>query len=190
MRDWAVYVRRLRSTKGWTQGDLASELLVDQGTISRWERGKSVPDPELQKVLLSFMSAESASYLRHYIRNTPGVCGLLRKDDLFFCECISIVGARAYGKAPEEMEGGHITDLLCEEAVASMERVLSTPGWLEGDVATIGNTFRRPDGWYYGLMGQHPVHTELVRYQAGPCSRREEAVDVTYYKDLPGVLAG
>ena len=38
-------IKDLRRRLGWTQWDLAEELNVDQGTVSRWERGVENPRP-------------------------------------------------------------------------------------------------------------------------------------------------
>lgn len=184
MRDWVTLVRRAREIRSWTQGQLAEHLDVDQGTVSRWERGKAIPDHAIQGSIVDLLHAQSLPYLRHYIRNTPGVCGLLRASDIGFCECISIVAARAYGKTPEEMEGCCIRHIVHPTTVKTWDRIESHPGWVEGEIATIGATYQHPQGWYYALMGQHPVHTNLLRYQSGPCSRREDMFDVTYFRDL------
>ncbi|MEY8841796.1 helix-turn-helix transcriptional regulator, partial [Cribrihabitans sp. XS_ASV171] len=39
----AMDIRWFRRRIGWTQLDLAERLGVDQGTISRWERGVEAP---------------------------------------------------------------------------------------------------------------------------------------------------
>lgn len=38
-------IRAFRRQLGWTQWDLAERLGVDQGTVSRWERGVETPRP-------------------------------------------------------------------------------------------------------------------------------------------------
>ena len=37
-------IRELRKEKGWTQRELASKLHVTDKAVSKWERGKSLPD--------------------------------------------------------------------------------------------------------------------------------------------------
>lgn len=41
-------IRALRARQGWTQNDLADRLGTDAVTVSRWERGKSLPRPSAQ----------------------------------------------------------------------------------------------------------------------------------------------
>ena len=69
---------------------------------------------------------------------------------------------------PEEMEGRSLDDTLLPEALEIFRKIENIPGWREGEVATVGMCFPRPDGWFYALLGQHPVHTRLVRWHAGP----------------------
>lgn len=38
-------IKEFRRQRGWTQWDLAEKLGVDQGTVSRWERGIETPRP-------------------------------------------------------------------------------------------------------------------------------------------------
>lgn len=40
-------IRNLRKTKGWSQEELAIKLNVVRQTISKWEKGLSVPDSEM-----------------------------------------------------------------------------------------------------------------------------------------------
>ena len=40
-------IRTVRKNKGFTQEDLASRLHVTRQTISKWEKGLSVPDAEM-----------------------------------------------------------------------------------------------------------------------------------------------
>jgi transcriptional regulator with XRE-family HTH domain len=44
-------IRALRKAKGWTQAELATRLGTDHVTVSRWERGVSVPRPGVQRRL-------------------------------------------------------------------------------------------------------------------------------------------
>lgn len=41
------FIAELRKEKKWTQEDLAQKLIVDRGTISKWERGIYIPNTEL-----------------------------------------------------------------------------------------------------------------------------------------------
>jgi len=56
----AAAIRSLRAVLGITQRELATRLGTDHVTVSRWERGKSVPRPSAQKRLLALMPAPGA----------------------------------------------------------------------------------------------------------------------------------
>lgn len=49
-------IRALRARQGWTQNDLADRLGTDAVTVSRWERGKSLPRPSAQVRLKQLQS--------------------------------------------------------------------------------------------------------------------------------------
>lgn len=55
MNDWRTQLRLLRRYHGLKQAVLAEMLNVDQGTISRWERGVSEPDLSRRKRLRDLM---------------------------------------------------------------------------------------------------------------------------------------
>lgn len=42
-------IRELRKEKGWTQKELASKLHVTDKAVSKWERGKSMPDSSIMQ---------------------------------------------------------------------------------------------------------------------------------------------
>lgn len=41
---FADTLRRLRTEAGWTQEEVAQKLYVSDKTVSKWERGQSLPD--------------------------------------------------------------------------------------------------------------------------------------------------
>ena len=41
------FISELRKEKKWTQEDLAQKLIVDRGTVSKWERGIYIPNTEI-----------------------------------------------------------------------------------------------------------------------------------------------
>lgn len=48
-------IRAAREKRGWTQGELAAQLKVSQGTISFWENGVEVPSLDHQVRLIEAM---------------------------------------------------------------------------------------------------------------------------------------
>ncbi len=55
MKSFAQAVRTARSKRGWTQGELARQLRVTQGTISFWENGLISPSLEHKVRLVQAM---------------------------------------------------------------------------------------------------------------------------------------
>lgn len=55
------YIRELRRQLGWTQMDLADAMDVDQGTVSRWERGVDVPRPARVAALRDILVKEDSA---------------------------------------------------------------------------------------------------------------------------------
>ena len=53
-------IRALRKAKGWTQAELAAKLGTDHVTVSRWERGVSVPRPLARRQLETWLSSAPA----------------------------------------------------------------------------------------------------------------------------------
>lgn len=57
-------IRDLRRRLGWTQIDLAEALNVDQGTVSRWERGVDMPRPARLAALRDILVREDGDLAR------------------------------------------------------------------------------------------------------------------------------
>lgn len=53
-------IKALRKGKGWTQAELAAKLGTDHVTVSRWERGVSVPRPAATRRLKEVFSGAFA----------------------------------------------------------------------------------------------------------------------------------
>jgi transcriptional regulator with XRE-family HTH domain len=71
-------LRRARSLKGWSQGDLAEQVGTSFEMVSRWERGITVPSPYYRQRLCNVLgqSAEDLGLLRSAL-NSARVAGLV-----------------------------------------------------------------------------------------------------------------
>ena len=56
-------IKNLRKNKGLTQEELASKLNVVRQTVSKWEKGLSVPDAELLSKLAEVLETDVATLL-------------------------------------------------------------------------------------------------------------------------------
>ena len=50
--DYALLIKQIRSTAGFTQEQLASKLGVTFGTVNGWENGKHIPSPLAAKQIV------------------------------------------------------------------------------------------------------------------------------------------
>jgi len=56
-------IKNLRKAKGFTQEELASRCNVTRQTISKWEKGYSVPDAEVLKILAEIFEVNVSQLL-------------------------------------------------------------------------------------------------------------------------------
>lgn len=56
-------IKALRKNKGFTQEELASRLNVARQTISKWEKGYSVPDADLLKKIADVLETDVSTLL-------------------------------------------------------------------------------------------------------------------------------
>ena len=56
-------MKTLRKNKGFTQEELASRLNVVRQTVSKWEKGYSVPDAELLKKIADVLETDVSTLL-------------------------------------------------------------------------------------------------------------------------------
>ena len=58
-------IKNLRKNKGYTQEELANKLNVVRQTISKWEKGYSVPDAEMLKKLAEIFDTKPLNTFVH-----------------------------------------------------------------------------------------------------------------------------
>ena len=63
-------IRRLRESKGLSQGELAVRLNVVRQTVSKWERGLSVPDADLLIALSEALGQPVSALLGEAVAGT------------------------------------------------------------------------------------------------------------------------
>lgn len=56
-------IKNLRKNKGYTQEELANKLLVVRQTVSKWEKGYSVPDAEMLKRIAEILDTDVSQLL-------------------------------------------------------------------------------------------------------------------------------
>lgn len=66
-------IKNLRKNKGYTQEELANKLSVVRQTISKWEKGYSVPDAEMLKKLAEILDTDVSQLLGSTIEQDANV---------------------------------------------------------------------------------------------------------------------
>jgi transcriptional regulator with XRE-family HTH domain len=75
-------VRRARLLLGMTQAEFAQLFGVDDGTVSRWERGKLHPAPKILQRIRNILLKESSALDAHLVRISPVYKCLVNMKDL------------------------------------------------------------------------------------------------------------
>lgn len=134
--DWAEEIRRLRRSRMLKQFVLADSLGVNQATVSRWERGKSVPEPGMQRRLRELMrsTVPDEILLRHSVTVALGTVVLSNSQRVV--QAVSAGYSRAHGMPQETMPGHSNKGRLGPDCEALMESVRER-GFYRGEVASV-----------------------------------------------------
>lgn len=155
--DWAEQIRCLRRTRLLKQAALAATLGVDQATVSRWERGRCVPDLAVQRRLRDLLRREvlDESLLNHSVTVSPGTVVL--SDCQRIMQAVSVRYSEAHGMPQSRMPGQCNKGRFDPESEARIEQ-LARLGFYRGDVASV--TYF---GWAPSLSGHRaPVPIKIV----------------------------
>lgn len=140
--DFPLGLHQARVARGLTQAELAEAMGVDQATVSRWERGTQMPEPNLQLRLREFLFRGRAiqdAMVRHYVRSSPGMRALISPGGILL--------ASSRGCGGKRTEGRQITDFGTETLGAAWILACDA-GLFRGAVASVQfvTDARREDG--------------------------------------------
>jgi len=127
-------IRTVRESLGLTQQGFADRLEVSQATVSRWEAGHTLPDPEARRRIhaLSGRSTNSGdAALRRMVRHAPSIMGLL--DLNMQVLAVSDRAARANGMTPAEAVGIDYRPLFTEDLAEAYEAAINS-GFFNGEI--------------------------------------------------------
>lgn len=152
MVSWRTFVKRLRFLLGVTQAHFAENLGVDQGTVSRWERGLVTPELGIQRRLRDMMRTVQPAINARSIERMPVIAGIMHLADMGIISSISFVAAVAYQRSPAEMRELAMFDLLSESTQELVTHLNALPDWRRGEIADFEATIQRIDGrWARGI---------------------------------------
>jgi transcriptional regulator with XRE-family HTH domain len=139
--DWAPQLRQFRRLRAIKQIVLAEMAGVDQATISRWERGRTIPDSAMQKRLCSLMrrTPNDEALLRHWIKSSPAQVVLSTPDRIIVAASSGY--AAAHGVAPDEIVGMSTRPMYTEENEFIWQRNRQH-GFYRGEVASTLSVLR------------------------------------------------
>ena len=85
-------IRSLRKEKGMTQKELAEKLNISDKTVSKWERGKGIPDISTIPVLSDIFGIEIEKMLQGEINSNDFFVGNMEETKYYVCpECGNII---------------------------------------------------------------------------------------------------
>lgn len=134
---WGPQIRRFRRLRSIKQNALAEQLGVDQATVSRWERGRQVPDLGMQRRLRALMrSAEPRDevLLKHWIDSAVGYTLLNDAQRTILAASPSF--CRLHGVDADEVIGRSAVPIYTEELERIWWQAIEA-GFFEGEIASV-----------------------------------------------------
>jgi transcriptional regulator with XRE-family HTH domain len=135
-------VRRARLLMGMTQAEFAELFEVDDGTVSRWERGKLHPAPKVWKRIRDITLKEDSLRDEALVRASPVYKYLVDIKRLTkpivasrgISEAIEMVGAFKVKDLPFVANFAHKSPQYKVSGVRALEIIQANPDWLRGDI--------------------------------------------------------
>ena len=135
MKHWPQLIKRLRFLGSLKQSELAQLLGVDQGTVSRWERGVQEPDIPMQRALRERLRALQPIISPKYIEQLSSLTGL---NYLGFerIKAWSGVAAALYGLTPEQIREANPEDMPADDCLEMGQALRDNPAWMNGSAVS------------------------------------------------------
>lgn len=168
----------------WTQDQLAEDLDVDQGTVSRWERGRQAPDLDMQRQIHDRLTRASAPAFAEAVIEMPVVTGLAPINNLTFTLAISPAAAEGYGLQPEDMVGRDNRHIMHPSTVQVIDALHADDRWIRGEVAHAIGNYERPDGWYRTLFRVAVFDPDKCVWTAGPSHTAASYLKLVLFSDV------
>jgi len=149
---WPALIKRLRFLSSLKQSELAQQLCVDQGTISRWERGVYVPDIPLQRALRERLRTLEPVIRPEFIERLPGLIGI---NYLGFerIKAWSELAASIYGRTAAQLREARSEEILLESCLQLGQALRDHPDWMRGHACSFKAIVNRPDDRALQMLG-------------------------------------
>jgi len=149
---WPVLIKRLRFLRSLKQCDLAEQLGVDQGTVSRWERGVYIPEIQLQRELRDMLRSLDPVISPKFIEQLPGLIGI---NYLGFerIKAWSELAASIYGRTSAQVRDIPSDEILVESCLQLRQSLRDHPVWMRGHACSFRAIVYRPDDQALQMSG-------------------------------------
>jgi DNA-binding XRE family transcriptional regulator len=143
---WPALIKRLRFLSSLKQCELAQQLGVDQGTVSRWERGVYVPDNWVQKRLRDRLHRLEPAIEPAAVEAMPVIAILYDSEHIGLCRAASCSMANTvFHRRPDQMRSQMIRKDWSESVCNMWETFTTSDAWKSNNVAFGVATLLRPD---------------------------------------------
>ncbi len=163
---WPALIKRLRFLSSLKQGELAQQLSVDQGTVSRWERGVYVPDIWLQKRLRDMLHRSEPMLSPSAIEAMPVRALLYRARNMSLLTCCSHIVAEEHGMAVEDMRNINLAPWWTDSLQEMHETLHDADGWHSGEMAFARVKVFRITGHWCDVTAVPVPDADLVLFTA------------------------
>lgn len=110
-------IRQLRKERGWTQQDLADQLMISDRTVSKWERGGGYPDVSLVTKLSQLFQVETNQLLAGELTCQQKNTGDIRKITFYACPTCQTINF-SFGKTEMVCCGRKLEPLIPQKETA------------------------------------------------------------------------
>ena len=132
---WPRLVKRVRFLSSLKQDELAQQLGVDQGTVSRWERGTYAPDIPVQKRLRDMLHRLETIVQPAAVEAMPIPAILYSAEHIGLSVAASQPYADVFNKRTEEMRDLMIRDNWSESIRNMWDALTASDAWKSNDIA-------------------------------------------------------
>ena len=150
---WPKLLKQLRLVYSYTQGQAAHLVGVDQTTWSRWERGKTIPEVDIQRMVRDLLNRRDPSLTHQYIERLGNLTAVVYRHDLCKLHYWSWKAAEAYRIRPQDVRDTDMRHMFPQAMQELYEQIMADPAWKTGNAAIYESMIFRPNGKWVKATG-------------------------------------